>query len=368
MTTPALITPSIINHVAVVLDASSSMTQLSEAVIKVADNLIADLAKISKQMDQETRVTVYAFADDVTCLIYDKDVLRLPSIREHYKAYGNTALLKAASVAIDDLAMTPEKYGNHSFLIYIVTDGEENSSDYILQRGYLVPRPFNSKEPLYRYILPPKIAALPENWTMACLVPNAQGVFLAKKYGFPAGNIAVWDATSNKGVEEAGRTLTVATTSHMTRLASGIRGTKTLFTPQVGTLSSTDISAAGLTPLDPSKYVLIPVIKDTTIKEFVEECTSQYQIGRAFYQLTGSGTPKGKKHIVVQGNKAVAVLDKNTSKVYTGSEARKLVGLPDHDVNVNPADDKGAYRLFVQSTSTNRKLYAGTKLLMLTGN
>jgi hypothetical protein len=368
MTNKNTVIASIINHVAIVLDASSSMEGLSKAVIQVADKLIADLANLSQQMDQETRVTVYSFADDVTCIIYDKDVLRLPSIREHYKAYGNTALLKATSIAIDDLAMIPTKHGDNSFLLYIITDGEENASDYGYDRfGRWSPRVATREEPLYRETLPGKIAALSDIWTTAVLVPNAQGVFLAKKYGFPASNIAVWDATSSKGVEEVGRTITAATTSYMTSRASGVRGTKNLFTPAVGNLSSTDITAAGLTPLDPSKYVLIPVVKDITIKDFVEECASQYQVGRAYYQLTGSKTPKGKKHIVVQGNKAVAVMDTTTSKVYTGPEARKLVGLPDHDVNVDPSDTKGQYKLFVQSSSVNRNLYAGTKLLLMTG-
>lgn len=358
----------IINHVVLVLDASSSMIQLSHAVIKVADRLISDLANLSKQMKQETRVTVYSFADDVSCIIYDRSVQDLPTIGEHYRAYGNTALLKATTIALNDHAMIPTMYGDHSVLIHVITDGEENASDHGYDRYQRwTQRIPTAAEPLYHDTLPAKIAALPDNYTVACHVPNANGVFLAKKYGFPAGNIAIWDASSSRGVEEAGRNITAVNASYMTGRASGLRGTKTLFKPTVGALDTAAVTAAGLTPLDPSKYVLVPVVKDTTIKDFVEECASQYQIGRAFYQLTGSKTPKGKKSIMVQGNKAVAVMDTTTSKVYTGPEARKLVGLPDHDIAVDPTDDKGQYRLFVQSTSTNRNLYAGTKLLMMTG-
>lgn len=56
-----------INHVALVLDASSSMSRLSGKVIEVADQQIAYLARRSRELDQETRVTVYVFANKVEC-------------------------------------------------------------------------------------------------------------------------------------------------------------------------------------------------------------------------------------------------------------------------------------------------------------
>ena len=84
------------------LDASSSMTARGndKALIKVVDGLIESLAQESKAMDQETRVSVYSFADHVECLVFDKDVLRLPSIKEHYRANGMTALMDAVEIPI----------------------------------------------------------------------------------------------------------------------------------------------------------------------------------------------------------------------------------------------------------------------------
>lgn len=84
-----------INHVALVLDASSSMRRLSHKVVEVADQQIAYLARRSQELDQETRVTVYVFADQVECVIYDKDVLRMPSLKQMYRVGGMTALLAA---------------------------------------------------------------------------------------------------------------------------------------------------------------------------------------------------------------------------------------------------------------------------------
>jgi hypothetical protein len=129
---------NIINHIVLVLDASLSMDSVSEQLVKVADNQIKYLAQRSKELDQETRITVYTFnttgyysgfnKQRIECLIYDKDVLRVPSIASLYKADGATPLIDATILALDDLAMTPEKYGDHSFLVYVLTDGQENAS------------------------------------------------------------------------------------------------------------------------------------------------------------------------------------------------------------------------------------------------
>ena len=59
---PTTTIDNIINHIVLVLDASTSMTHLSDELIKVADNQISYLAQRSKELDQETRITVYSFA------------------------------------------------------------------------------------------------------------------------------------------------------------------------------------------------------------------------------------------------------------------------------------------------------------------
>src|SRR6188508_3210323 len=104
----------LVNHVAFVLDGSSSMDIHAASVVKVVDAQTAYLARRSKEMDQETRVSVYVFADEVECLIYDTDVLRLPSIKDLYSPYGWTALLAATIKSQQDLAATGTLYGEHS--------------------------------------------------------------------------------------------------------------------------------------------------------------------------------------------------------------------------------------------------------------
>ena len=50
--------------------------------------------------------------------------------------------------------------------------------------------------------------------------------------------------------------------------------------------------------------------------------------------------------------------------MYTGPEARSLLGLPDVEVRVKP-DHNDDFTIFVQSTSVNRKLVPNTRLLLM---
>lgn len=330
-----------INHIALVIDASTSMHHLTDQVIKVADNQIEYLAKRSKELDQETRITVYTFADRarVQCIFYDKDVLRLPSLKSHYRANGNTALIDATIKALDDLSKTPELYGDHAFLTYVLTDGEENCS---------------TNKPDY---LNQIIKSLKDNWTVAAFVPNQTGKFEAKKFGFPADNIQIWDTTS-QGISEAGETMRQATDNFMRSRATGVRGSKNLFSMSdaVAAVSSSDMSK--LDKLHPGQFRLLDVDQDgIAISTFVEgKLKRSYKLGEAYYQLS-----KPEK---IQPSKSIALMDLKTKYIYTGPNARKVLGLPDHEVKVAPANHPDI-AIFSQSSSTNRKLVAGTKLLVM---
>jgi len=327
-----------INHIALVLDASDSMSGFSTELVKVADNLIAYLAQRSKELDQETRVSVYMFNNVVNCIIYDKDVLRLPSIDKHYRTWGMTALIDATIKSLDDLALTPEIYGDHSFLTYVLTDGQENHSG-------------NRPSRLAEYL-----ARLPEHWTVAVFVPNQNGKFEAKKFGFPADNIAIWDATTAQGVIEVGEVIRAATDSYMISRASGIRGTRSLFSTDAATLNKTTIKANNLKALTKRNYKLLDIDGSYAIRDFVESQGLPYRLGVAFYQLTKTES--------IQPQKNIAIKEKKTNKVFTGANARAMLGLPDMEVRVKP-DFNPDYDVFVQSTSVNRKLIDGTQLLYI---
>ncbi len=327
----------LINHIVFVVDKSGSMGRISTEVVKVFDSQIQYLAKRSQQMDQETRVSVYLFDDDVSCLIWDMDVLRLPSLASYYRVGGNTALIDATMQAIQDLSKTPELYCDHAFLTYVLTDGEENRSTT-------------------RYTtLASKFRSLPDNWTVAALVPDDMGVTHAERFGFPPNNIQVWSTTS-KGMLEVGETIRRATDNFMTARSQGVRSTNNLFKLDVKNLNQTTV-VTKLDKLKTSDYNLFPVHRDAPIKDYVESFTQEpYRPGSAYYLLTKKET--------IQAYKQICVQEKTTGKVYSGSAARDILGLPNHEVKVAP-DTDARYDIFIQSTSVNRKLIGGTKVIVL---
>lgn len=327
-----------INHVVLVLDASSSMGPHKEELVRVADGQVKYLAQRSQQLDQETRVSVYSFADTVKCLIYDKDVLRLPSIKSLYRPSGMTALVDATLKSLEDLKQTATLYGDHAFLTFVLTDGMENKSKS--KPGTLMNR----------------LETLPGNWTVACLVPDQRSVFEAKSFGFAPENVAVWNATSPEGVKEVGETIRRATESFMDNRAKGVRGTRSLFSTGIDAVNAQTVRQ-NLTPLRDTNYDIIPVHADTRIDDHVKAHTGKYIVGMGFYQLM--------KREEIQPRKQIAIREKSTNQVYFGDAARDLLGLPrDVSVKVKP-DINPEYDVFVQSTSVNRKLIRNTDVLVL---
>ena len=119
-----------------------------------------------------------------------------------------------------------------------------------------------------------------------------------------------------------------------------------------------DVTSRDLKQLDnlQNKFKVFEVTKESAIKEFVEEKGFNYIPGSCFYELTKKET--------IQANKEILVQEKGKMALYGGNEARDLIGLPQgKDVKVEPLN-LSKYRVFVLSTSVNRKLVRGSKLLV----
>lgn len=325
-----------INHVAFVIDVSDSMRGIAAEVVKVTDQLIKDLADLSQQLAQETRVSIYLFSEGVWCIVYDKDVLRLPSLAGIYRTISNTALIDATLLAQSELAQTATLHGNHSFLIYVITDGAENSS-----QNRIV-----DLQNMFR--------TLPEDVTMAALVPSSAAKFTAEKYGFARGNIQIWDASSEAGMREAGRVMRDSTAGYMTARASGLKSTTGLFDMSADAVNHKTV--AQLKEITTGIEIL-PVTAAVDITTFITK-----QHGRTFRQ--GKYYFPLVKREKVGPQKNVVVRHKKSGKVYGGPEVRTLLGLPDHEVSIKPGIND-LYDVFVQSTSTNRNLIPNFDLLVI---
>ncbi len=323
-----------INHVMFVIDASASMRGIEAEVVKVTDRQVKDLADLSQQLDQETRVSVYVFSEGVWCLFYDKDVLRLPSLAGKYHTVTNTALIDATVETQAELTQTATLHGDHAFLVYVITDGAENASQ---RHGSDLQR---------------MLKGLPDNWTVACLVPNQSAKFAAEKYGFARGNIQIWDATSEAGMREAGRVMRDSTAGYMTARASGLKSTTGLFSMDPKNINHK--SVAQLKEVTGIK--VIPVRGVAKIRDFIEAQGLPFVQGTYFYPVV--------KRELIGKDKDVMIRHNISGKLYGGPEARALVGLPDTDIRVTP-DFNAEFTLFVRSTSQNRNLVPGHDLLVV---
>lgn len=105
------------------------------------------------------------------------------------------------------------------------------------------------------------------------------------------------------------------------------------------------------------RFQVLEVNEDCKIKEFVEENVGSgaFTPGRGFYEFMKREEVKDHKEIIVQ--------EVTTGDMFTGKKARDMLGLPEHgDATISPKKI-GPYRAFIQSTSFNRNLKAGTHFL-----
>lgn len=115
-----------------------------------------------------------------------------------------------------------------------------------------------------------------------------------------------------------------------------------------------------LVPVLPGRFQTMLVEEDTPIKEFVESNGIKFKKGRGFYELSKAETVQQYKEVIIQ--------DRETGEMFNGTQVREELGLlPQSEKSgANERLHKSAaekYRVFVQSTSVNRKLINGTTFL-----
>lgn len=121
---------------------------------------------------------------------------------------------------------------------------------------------------------------------------------------------------------------------------------------QTKTLSK--IYNKGLVPVDPTRFQVLKIDHAVEIREFVHSMGIPYVKGRGFYLLT--------KPEIIQENKEV-ILQDNAGLFYTGAEARDIIGIPYGQRGRVYYDKNLPYKVFIQSTSVNRKLQPNTLFL-----
>jgi hypothetical protein len=291
----------------------------------------------AKALNQRINLSIYTFSDRVHEEIFNESLEDVGTFS--YSPYGNTAIRDAYKEAINELkTVKVTKNTDLSRLIIAFTDGEDNNSS------------FSSGD------LKKMISSLDETWTIGANVPTLNAKSNVVSCGIPQGNIQIWDL-SEQGTVKMSETNVSATTSYLVSRSAGAKGTKSLYQIDTSKLDNKKNITKALDEINPIDYMLLPVHKESVIKDYVESWTKEpYRVGSTYYQLV-----KAEK---VQPYKGVILQDKLTGKLYGGDVSRKLLALPSHEVKIEAASHP-KYDIFINSTSTNRKLAGGTKIVVL---
>lgn len=332
-------------YIGISRDHSVSMRPIARAAARDYNDTIAGIREQALAAGDDTIVSVVKCGSgryaEVVRESVNSSISVLQPINEN--AYitdgGSTPLFDSVGDLISQLERAPDAADpNVSFLIMAITDGEENSS-----RSWSASRLMQKVQELQRT----------DKWTFVFRVPRGHAQKLSRQFGIPAGNILEWDQTE-RGMAVSTQATREAFTTYFAEKKLG-KMSSTKFYTNLSDVSIKDVKKA-LVDISPHINLWTVTTKDS-IRPFCEAKSGKPFIkGAAFYQLT-------KTEDEVQDYKQVVIRDKVSGAIYGGPAARDMLGLPKFGtIRVHPGDH-GQFDIFLQSTSVNRALPAGTQLL-----
>lgn len=326
------------NYIGFINDHSGSMSILREAAIRDYNTMITAVKEAASREMLDTVVSTIGIGvgtNDVQRQVVISNPHVLKPVTS-WKASGYTPLYDGIGDMIALFQSLPDYESRGvSFLVSITTDGEEYLSKQFTKAQI--------KEKI-------KVLQNTGRWTFVFRVPKGNRHSVAD-LGVPADNIQEWETTQT-GMAQSSVQTKKAVDSYFTARSAGATSSTTFYADanKVDTSALTDISK------EVSLYVVPDADMGIEIRPFILRHRMEYLKGAAFYQLT-------KTEARVSHTKLIAIRDRNTGQVFSGADARKMIGLPtDKNARLHPGDH-GNYDLFIQSESVNRKLVAGTGVL-----
>ena len=315
-------------HVAVLLDRSSSMSSLRSPTIKAFNAMCEPI----RSQGNDYTASYYTFGFDVKREFFLEAPSMIPIMKD-YAPYGNTAMYDCIGRAVEDLCDD----GASSYLLVIITDGEENSSKYLTAEdiGTLI-----------------REKQLTDRWTFAISCPRGFKRRIAERLNIPDGNIAEWEQTT-RGAESMG----VQNRGSVGRFVSARATGQTCsnnFHVNVGREDPDEVIRS-LEVVPSKRFRRLRTTAATQIQPFIESKKLAFRKGRVFYAL--------QKKEKVQSYKEIILERRDTGILYSGPAVRRLLGIPvGQDGQISPGN-LGEFIVWVQSTSVNRKLLAKMDIL-----
>ncbi len=318
--------------VIIVADLSGSMRGNKEQTLRtMAKDLVQTLADEEAKGEQVFNVTFVPFSNQVMAGVATvASAIRADKYSELSTTRsglgGGTSLIDAIGRALE-LA----KPGVVT-LISIFSDGEENTSHF-----YTAAR------------LKVKLAELEStgNLTLTFAGPETARHMLTR-IGVPADNFRPWDGSEKEMTAVASDTR-ASYSGYVAQRAAGVTRSTSFY---ADTSKLTESGVRGFTkevrPTDVRQ-----VTKRMDGRAIADFYGSKFEMGHHYYELIKPEYLQDDKDLIVQ------FLDNNEYR--QGSRAvRLLLGLPETGrVRVHPSAQNSKYRLFIQSSSPNRKVVEG---------
>ena len=330
-------------HVAFCIDESGSIQGIVKPLVSAYNKNVDSIRDAVLAEGQEASMTALAFGHRTLkhrVLYVGHQVQTVEELKDSdIKPSGMTPLFDSVYRAIEKLEELDDGKEDTTFVVSVVTDGQENSS-----RNPGVNATIRKMEE--------KIAT--DRWTFTFLVPNGYASHFARSYRIPLGNIQEWDEKTAAGTETAFIQTSRGFSNYFVSKSKGVKSTKSFYSD----VSDLTVRKARTALSEITKQVQFITAKDTCqIRQCILDAGLEWIKGAAFYQLV-------KTEKKVQSYKMVALRVKTSGKVYCGQEAREMLGIGglDKTVRLVPGDH-GKFDVFIQSTSVNRKIPAGTEVL-----
>jgi len=334
-------------HCAFCIDESGSVSNIVKPLVEAYNQTVTDIRTAVLDEGQEASMTALAFGDRVLKhrTLYAGQQVQTVTPLDHnsLNPSGMTPLFDSVYRAIKKLEELDDGKPDTSFVVSVITDGHENQS---VDPG--VPTTVREIEK--------KTGT--DRWTFTFLVPNGNEDQFSRHFNIPRGNVQGWDTKTARGTKQAGVVTSQAYRGFFkNKSAAGIgkKMSSKSFYSSTADLTVRDARSA-LSEITNQVEFIVPHI-DCQIRDAILGHGKEWIKGAAFYALI-------KTEKKVQPYKMVALRVKTSGKVYSGQEAREMLGIGQATGTVRLVPgDHGKFDVFIQSTSVNRKIPAGTEVL-----
>jgi len=336
-------------HCAFCIDESGSIAHagITKPLVEAYNQTVTDIRQSVLDEGQEASMTALAFGDRVLKhrILYVGQQVQtvVPLNVDDLNPTGMTPLFDSVYRAIKKLEELDDGKPDTSFVVSVITDGHENQS---VDPG--VPTTVREIEK--------KTAT--DRWSFTFLVPNGNEDQFARNFNVPRGNVQGWDTKTARGTKEAGIVTSAAYGQFFKdKSKAGVGKTMSTRSFYSSTADLTVREARSALSEITGQVQFIQASETCQIRDAILNAGLEWIKGAAFYALI-------KTEKKVQPYKMVALRVKTSGKVYSGQQAREMLGIGQAmgTVRLVPGDH-GKFDVFIQSTSVNRKIPAGTEVL-----